>query len=111
MGSTVEITGDAVGSFLVHHDTCPTLLDEDIKFLWSVTHVATGMRFPFAFVWKQSARAFAKDVESLMDWSAVVMRTSPDRGKVKDEWVSGKPTREQTAAIYEAAIARGAHIR
>jgi hypothetical protein len=109
MGATVELTGDTVGSFLVHRSTQPTFIDNDLRFLWSVTHIATGMRFPFQFFQKNAARGFAKDAEALMKWSTVKVEVG-DPTKTKGEWVAGAPTKEQIAAIHAAAAARGAYV-
>ena len=109
MGVKIEISGDIIGSFLVHRSAQPTFINDDLKFLWNVTHVASGMRHPFDFFRKAAAVGFAKDIEGLLDWSAVSAKKSDDPTKHKAEWVSGKPTKEQTAAIYAAAEAHGAY--
>lgn len=110
MGGTVELTGDMVGPFLVHRSVWPShVKDDELKFLWSVTHAASGMRFPFEFHHKTAARGFAKDIELLVEWAAVKVSVGDPLNR-KGEWVAGRPTAEQTAAIYAAAKARGAHI-
>lgn len=104
-GNTVCLVGDQVGSFLVHLSTDLTFTDDgNSKFFWRITHVVSGLRFPWEFRTKKSARAFAKEVESALDWSAITVKIHAD----KAQWLSGAPTKEQNAAIHKLADKYGA---
>lgn len=103
-GTTMEITGTAHGPFLIHDRE---YFPDDAVQIWKVTHVKSGMCFPWVFATKEAAQAFSDEVTAVIDWSAVNTERGTDPNSRTGEWASGEPTKQQQAEAKRLALARG----
>ncbi len=95
-GQTVDVIGDKIGPFLVHNAIAGASYDGKDLYQHTVSHIASGFRFPWLFKTVRSAIAFAKAVEPIHDWAKIKVN-------LKSEWIAGKPDAEQVKAIFAAA--------
>lgn len=90
-GVSVKIEGRAVGQFIVHCHSRRVDFDCDTIPVWSVTQSTSGLRFPWIFVTEEASRAFAAEVEGLVDWSRIETRFDSGRESAA-QWVKA-PTK------------------
>jgi hypothetical protein len=95
-GTQIELTGQKRGPFLIH---CS--IDG-----WLVTHIETGMKFPWCFENKRKAASFASNAARILDWSSIKVKIVSRQRERKSKFVKG-PTPEQTRAIFDLAKASG----
>lgn len=96
-GKQEEVRGTKCGRFFIHH---PVHCDYRGA-VWEVTHVATGMRFPWTFEKLADAKTFAGKVENVMDWSKVKVRI--DNDKRKTAFVGRTPSKKERIAVHALA--------
>lgn len=104
------VQGDAVGPFLVHENLSDKLIEDEPRVVWVVTHRESTAKFPWLFMCKEAAIAFAEDVMPLKHWSGQLAVPDQDEGgepRLKMRWLS-TPTKEENDAITLAAKKRGA---
>ena len=104
---TLEITGTMCGQFLVHKNITTLELDFDQFPCWSVTHVKTGMRFPWVFMTEEAAIAFSEDVTPVMAWDKIAPEMAADNSATAT-WGKNEPTKEEKQAVGALAKKRGA---
>lgn len=95
-GKQIELTGQKRGPFLIHYS-----IDG-----WLVTHIETGMKFPWFFESKREAAAFAYSAARILDWSSIKVKIVQRKCGRKSKFTKG-PTPEQTKAIHDLANAYG----
>lgn len=102
-GEPLKITGETVRCFVVHK-AFPQL---EARGGWKVTHVKSGLCFPWQFWPKRRAISFAREVAELMDWDAVEAgrdpKAKPGETTPKGIWLSGAPTKAQTKRVVACA--------
>lgn len=106
-GKEMRLTGEKNGPFLIHKNVQPVFVEGDDLIAWSVTHIRTGLRFPWAFFTNEAAEAFAQDVLPVMDWDSIQAELPKDRFENKAVWLKGMPTKEQHERIVRLSKQRG----
>ena len=95
-----SISGELVGPFVIHR---PPGLSWYLTKAWHVTHVKTGMRFPWEFEKKETARRFARLVRKMTDWDQVGCRRGDDPDNAKGVFTTERPTEEERKKIRALA--------
>lgn len=106
-GEVLEIVGDSHGPFIIHESTCAALIgmDEEQR-MWRVSQIGSGVRFPWDFMTKEAAIAFAGEVSPLHDWAAI--KCERDAGETtKAKWTGGEPSSAVKQKIKSLALERG----
>ncbi|MCE9567418.1 MAG: hypothetical protein K8U57_35910 [Planctomycetes bacterium] len=49
---------------------------------WVVTHMPTGLKFPYEFSSHTKAKAFAREVAKIIDWSIIKVKINKDTRQV-----------------------------
>lgn len=97
-----SISGEVVGPFLIHRPAgAGWFLGPK---LWHVTHIKTGMRFPWEFEKKNTARRFCRLVRKMTDWEQVGCRIE-DPTSARGTFTTNLPTEEQRKNIKALALA------
>lgn len=99
-GGDTSISGEVVGPFLIHR---PAGFSWGGFKLWQVTHVKSGLRFPWDFEKKEIARRFARRVRKMTDWENVGARMGDDPTSAKGVFTTDLPTPEQREKIKALA--------
>lgn len=93
-------TGEVVGPFLIHRPVARSWTNGKA---WHVTHIKSGLRFPWQFGRKEVARRFARRVRKLTDWDSVGAKMPSDPTINVASFTTNLPTPEQKKAIRELA--------
>jgi hypothetical protein len=96
-----SISGEVAGPFIIHR---PPGLSWFQPKVWHVTHIKSGMRFPWEFEGKKTARRFARLVRKMTDWEQVECRRGDDPTSAKGLWTTDIPTEEQRKNIRALAV-------
>lgn len=103
-----SICGEVVGPFIIHR---PPGIVWTLRKTWHVTHVKSGMRFPWDFERKETARLFCRRVRKMTDWEQVDCRRSTDPSSTKADWATNLPTEEQRKEIKALAASLSSQQR
>lgn len=95
-GDETPIIGEVAGPFIIHRPPGLRWLGHRV---WHVTHIKTGMRFPWEFEGKETARQFARRVRKMTDWDQVGCRRPSDPLNAKGVFTTDLPTEEQRKNI------------
>ena len=93
-GGQMELTGQKRGPFLIHRQVFGSG--------WAVTHIDTGMKFPWCFETGRKAEAFAKSARHILDWDSIKVNIVEREHRFRSKFIKG-PTRAQKKAIYDLA--------
>lgn len=105
-GETTKLSGFRHGLFFIHKNITVLELDFDEWPCWSVTHIKSGMRFPWSFMTEESAVAFSEDVLPVMPWAEIQATIPVDNSHIAT-WGMNEPTKEQKDIVKALAAKRG----
>ncbi|MBI1213576.1 MAG: hypothetical protein GC190_19125 [Alphaproteobacteria bacterium] len=100
----MRISGTRIGLFLVHRMTDVARIAAREIAIWSVTHIATGMRLPYYLFTREAAERFAVEIGKLHSWDTIEVDIQIQGGR----WIAGRPSSDVVAQIWALAAECGA---